>query len=249
MYTDKEYIAKQFAELKAKYNYSYDYDSGEYTLLPKESKQGERITNELFSDIAECQPSAVSYWCTGRKLMSEKYRERITKTFGLDVHYFDLEYSEEYIQSKQREEELRSILSSKEEFVHASKVNMNNLIYSWYQATYNYLLTTDFGETVEKLKEQGKVPEVAELLQIWVEAFRGLYYRLKDLVNSFADRVYSIETKYDKEIGNPQMEQELRELAKQYDFTINGSFDLLENMELRLFTDDRNPPPIEEKEK
>lgn len=205
---------------------------------------GRKLTNEVIAEIADTQPSSVSYWCNAKKLMSYKYRDAITQALGLDAHYFDLEFSPEYLQDKARETEVQEILSSRESFTDASKINTSPLIYSWYQETYRYLLTTDFRGKVEELKAENKTAEVASLLMAWADVFRSVYFRLKPLVNSFNDQAYKIEKKYEHDRSNSQAEKELKELASKYDFNFNGSFDWLGNINFRLFTENGNPPPI-----
>ena len=92
---EKKFIKNQIQKLKASKTYN-----------------GEYISNDVLAEKAGCSLNTSASWSAGRKVMSQKYRKRLTEVFSLDPHYFDLEYSEEFIQKQKSAEELNYFLSS-----------------------------------------------------------------------------------------------------------------------------------------
>ena len=90
---EKKFIKNQIQKLKASKTYN-----------------GKYISNDVLAEKAGCSLNTSASWSAGRKVMSQKYRKRLTEVFSLDPHYFDLEYSEEFIQKQKSAEELNYFL-------------------------------------------------------------------------------------------------------------------------------------------
>lgn len=234
MYTDKEYIAVKLSEVKEKMTY-----------------HGRKITNEVFAEIADTQPSSVSYWCNAKKLMSNKYRKRITQALGLDAHYFDLEYSPEYLQDKEEQEDIDFFLNEVNYYMDLTGVGVPKSEHKNLQVTYQFLKTLGFQDVIDRYKQGERGKELASLLLIWRNVFIHLFPVLEQLLEDYASDAQDIVDAHRKtnSISFPSEEeaqqeiQELEALAKDYRFFLTGDFDNCRNVILKLYD---NHPKREE---
>lgn len=237
MYTDKEYIAKKLEEIK-KSGMTY---------------HGRKLTNEVIAEIADTQPSSVSYWCNAKKLMSYKYREAITQALGLDAHYFDLEYSPEYIRDKEEQEDINFFLESVNYYMDLTGVGIPQDVHNDLKATYHFMKTLGFQEVIDRYKKEGKGIELASLLLTWRNVFVRLFPLLEDFLEDYSSDAQIIVDAHrnGNSISFPNEEeaekemQELENLAKEYRFFLTGDFDNCRNIIFNLYDNHRKSAPME----
>lgn len=242
---EKNFIKKQIQKLKASKTY-----------------QGKKITYEVLAELANASVSSARNWSTGTKLMKEKYRKEITKKLELDPHYFDLEYSEEFITKKKSEEELDSFLSSKYGSLYTLGMAITEDGLKNLRSTYQFLLSLGFGEITERLTASGDTAIIASLIQEWNNVFYGFYQALEQMLEDYCTKAQAITDSYrpDVETGRGKskiflmlnkndaeaLERKIADLGKNYGFFLSGTFDEMRSVHFDLYKAIKCPAPEEQ---
>lgn len=245
---EKIFIRKQIQNLKA-----------------SETYHGQHISNNVLAEIAESSLQSASNWSAGRKVMSQEYRENITKALDLDPHYFDLEYSDEFRTKQESAEELNYFLSSQLGALSVQGMTMSKDGLQNLQATYAFLKSLGFDEVVERLESSGDTATVASLIEQWNNVFYNFYETLEPMLEEYCTKTQNVMDSYrpdletrrgktvkgflmlnDKEAE--EMENKIATIGKDYSFFLSGAFDTMQSVHLKLYKAFKNPAPKEQDE-
>lgn len=226
---EKKFIKNQIQKLKASKTYN-----------------GEYISNDVLAEKSGCSVNTSASWSAGRKVMSQKYRKRLTEVFSLDPHYFDLEYSEEFIQKQKSAEELNYFLSSTVGVIDTIGVGASKEALQILNETYSFLKTFGFEEVVKKFELQGETASIATLILEWSHVFYCFYQTFEPLLENYCSDKSEITELYRKSVpfGDEGLKNQLTELGKKYSFSLHGTFDELGNIIFDLY--EKRPAPKEQ---
>ena len=232
---EKNFIKNQIQKLKASKAY-----------------KGEYISNDVLAEKAGCSVNASASWSAGRKVMSQKYRKRLTEVFSLDPHYFDLEYSEEFIQKQKSAEELNYFLSSQAgaaivQGMTISEDGLRNL-----NATYLFLQSLGFAKVVERLVSTGDAAIIANVIEKWNNVFYNFYETLEPMLEEYCADTQSVMDSYRPNVkttsgrtikglltlsnkDSEEMNSKIADIGKSYSFQMSGTFDEMQNVHLDLY--------------
>lgn len=244
---EKKFVRTQIQKLKASKTYN-----------------GKYISNNVLAEIAGSSVNTSASWSAGSKVMSQKYRKILTEVFNLDPHYFDLEYSEEFIQKQKSAEELDYFLSSQTgafdvQGMLISEDGLQNL-----QATYLFLQSLGFEKVVERLLSTGDAAIIANIIESWSNVFYNFYETLEPMLEEYCADAQTVRDSYRPDVKTRQgetikgllmlndkdveeMDSKIADIGKNYSFLLSGTFDGMQNVHLDLYKTFKNPAPKEPK--